>query len=134
MSSLTDLFPTDSYFDWGPMAPPSAPVSLEVRAWFSLTPRNYVLGLLKESAARTSEATPTTIGGLSGWVTEGRGMVTVVAPRPDGVIVLFAGTGSASTIEALAARALPRADDALRDPPPIGDHPYSPRRDRQMTR
>jgi hypothetical protein len=45
--SLTDLFPADTYRDWGPMPPPSAPVSLMVRAWFSLTPRDYVLGLVQ---------------------------------------------------------------------------------------
>jgi hypothetical protein len=49
-SSLTDLFPADTYRDWGPMSLPNAPVSLMVRAWFSLSPRDYVLGLAKESA------------------------------------------------------------------------------------
>ena len=46
----------------------------------------------------------------------GQWMATIVGPRPDGAVAVFAGTGSASAIEALATRALPRADDALRDP------------------
>jgi hypothetical protein len=115
-SSLADLFPADTYRDWGPMPPPSAPVSLMVRAWFSLTPRDYVLGLVKESATRPPEATTTAVDGLPGWVTEANGMATIAAPHPDGAVVVFAGTGSASEVEALAAHALPRADDALRDP------------------
>jgi hypothetical protein len=61
-----------------------------VRAWFSLTPRDYVLGLVKESATRPPEATATTIDGLPGWVMEANGMATIVAARPDGEVVVFA--------------------------------------------
>jgi hypothetical protein len=108
--SVADLFPADRYIDWGPWhtGTPESTVSWAGRAWVSLTPRDYVLALVKESVTRPPEATTTTIGGLTGLVTEGRGMVTVVAPRPDGAIVVFAGTGSASAIEALAARPAPR--------------------------
>jgi hypothetical protein len=115
--SVADLFPADRYIDWGPwqLNPPDTPVSWAGRAWFSLTPRDYVLGLLKESATRPPEATVTTVGGLPGWVMEANEMATVVAPRPDGSVVVVSGTGSASAIEALATHALPRADDALRD-------------------
>lgn len=122
-SSLTDLFPADTYRDWGPMPPPDAPVSLLVRAWFSLTPRDYVLGLVKESATRPQEATWTTVDGLPEWVMEANGMATIVVPRPDGAVAVFAGTGSASEVEALAARALPRADDALLDPAQVAISP-----------
>lgn len=94
-----------------------------VRAWFSLTPRDYVLGLVKERATRPPEATWTTVDGLPGWVMEANGMVTTVVPRPDGAVAVFASTGSASEVEALAARALPRADDALRDPAQVAISP-----------
>ena len=94
-----------------------------VRAWFSPTPRDYVLGLVKESATRPPEATATTIDGLPGWVMEANGMATIVAARPDGEVVVFAGAASASEVEALAARALPRADDALRDPAQVAISP-----------
>jgi hypothetical protein len=60
---------------------------------------------------------PTTVGGLPGWVTEANGMTTVVTPRADGAI-FFAGTASASEIEALAARVLPTAEAAVGGPPP----------------
>jgi hypothetical protein len=116
LPSLTDLFPADTYLDWGPMPPPNAPVSLMVRAWVALTPRDYVLGLVKDSVTRPQEATTTTVGGLPGWVTEANGMATLVAPRPDGTVFCFAGAGSPSEVEAIAAHALPRADAALRDP------------------
>jgi hypothetical protein len=130
--SLTNLFPADTYLDWGPARPyldwgpappPGAPVSLVVRAWVALTPRDYVLGLVKESVTRPQEATTTTVGGLVGWVTEANGMATIVAPRPDGAVFFFAGAGSASEVEALAARALPRAEDALRDPSQVAITP-----------
>jgi hypothetical protein len=122
-SSLADLFPADAYRDWGPMPPASAPVSLLVRAWFSLTPRDYVLGLAKESVTRPTEATTTTVVGLPGWEMEANGMATIVAARPDGAVVVFAGVGSAGEVWALAARALPRADDALRDPTQVAISP-----------
>jgi hypothetical protein len=116
--SVADLFPADQYIDWGPWhsSPPVTAVTWAGRAWVSLTPRDYVLALVKENVTRPPEASPTTIDGLPGWVTQANGMATIVAPRSDGAVVVFAGTGSASQVEALAARALPRADDALRDP------------------
>jgi hypothetical protein len=110
--SVADLLPADSYRDSGPgrtspLAGPSVntPVFLAWRAWIALTPRDYVLGLVADS------------GGLPGWVTEANGMATVVTPRSYGA-VFFSGTGSAHEIEALAARVLPAAEEALGGPPP----------------
>jgi hypothetical protein len=115
--SVADLFPTDRYIDWGPWQfdPADTTVSWTGRAWVSLTPRDYVLALVKENVTRPPEASATTVDGLPGWVTEANGMATIVTARPDGAVV-FAGTGSTSQVEALAARALPRVDDTLRAP------------------
>jgi hypothetical protein len=49
-------------------------------------------------------------------------MATIVAARPDGEVVVFAGAASASEVEALAALAA-RADDALRDPAQVAISP-----------
>jgi hypothetical protein len=116
--SVADLLPTDRYINWGPwqLAPIDMIVSWTGRAWVSLTPRDYIVALVQENITRPQEASATTVVGLPGWVTEANGMATVVALRPDGRFFVFAGTGSARAIEALAARALPRADDALRAP------------------
>jgi hypothetical protein len=120
--SLTDLFPADDYNEVGPWRPEVGPQGLRTpRAgtiWVALTPRDYVLGLVRESVTRPQEALTTTVGGLAGWVTEANGMATIVAARADGAVFFFAGTGSASDVEALAARALPRAEEALGGPLP----------------
>ncbi len=122
--SIADLLPADSYRDSGPgrmsyPAPPSRfhPVFWAWRSWVALTPRDYVLGLVADSDVRPPDATPTTVGGLPGWVTEANGMATVVMPR-SATAIFFSGTGSASEIEALAARVLPNAEEALGGPPP----------------
>lgn len=122
--SIAHLLPADSYRDWGParMSPVAAPstfvpVFWAWRTWIALTPRDYVLGLVADRGARPPDAIPTTVDGLPGWVTEANGMATVVTPRSYGA-VFFAGTGSAPEIEALAARVLPTAEEALGGPPP----------------
>jgi hypothetical protein len=98
-------------------------VSWAGRAWVSQTPRDYVVALVKENVTRPPEAATTTVDGLPGWVMEANGMATIAVPRPDGAVVVFAGTGSASEVGALAAHALPRADDVLRDPAPVAISP-----------
>jgi len=128
--SLTDLFPADDYNEGGPWRPEVGPRILSTpmagTIWVSLTPRDYVLGLVKDRITRPQEATTTTVGGLPGWVTEANGMATIVAPRPDGAVFFFAGAGSASEVEALAARALPRAEEALGGPLPPAITPTLP--------
>ena len=116
--AVADLLPADQYINWGPwqLAPVDTTVSWTGRAWVSLTPREYIVALVKENVTRPPEASATTVAGAPGWVTEANGIATVVALRPDWRFFVFAGTGSAGAIEALAARALPGADDALRDP------------------
>lgn len=113
--SLIDLFPADTYVEQ-PVWRATEPISIAGRSWVSLTSRDYVLGLVQGTVTRPPEAVATTLDGLQGWVTETNGMATVVAPRPDGVIFVSAGTGCASEIEAIAARALPRAEEALGGP------------------
>ena len=125
--SIADLLPADNYLAWGPgrTSPPAGPPSpseptrvfYAVRGWMALARRDYVLGLVADSGARPPDAMSTTVGGLPGWVTEANGMATVVTPRSYGA-VFFAGTGSAYEIEALAARVLPTAEEALGGPPP----------------
>ncbi len=114
-SSLADLFPADTYAEL-PWWRTSLQVPLAERMWVAVTPRDYVVGLVRDSVIPPPEAITTTVGRLQGWVTEGNGMATVVAPRPDGVVFFFAGTGSASEVEEIAARALPHAEEALGGP------------------
>jgi hypothetical protein len=117
LPSPAGLLPGDFYFASGAWRHDLG-ISAAGRNWVALTPRDYILGLVKESVIRPQDALTTTVDGLLGWVAEANGMATVVALRPHGVVFFFAGTGSASEIETLAARVLPKAEDALGGPLP----------------
>lgn len=110
--------PSDTYSgDWVSWQRGSTPPA-SVAAWYtgSSTFRTFVFGHVADPAMRPTDATSVQVNGETGWITDENGMVIVTLPLADGSTAFFAGTGTASQVEDLAARAFPHMDDVL---PPL---------------
>lgn len=72
-----------------------------------------MLGHVADPATKPADATSITVNGQAGWLTRQNGIITVTVPQADGVTAFFAGAGSTTQIEALAAIAFSHMDEVL---------------------
>jgi hypothetical protein len=107
--------PSDTYVGIRVPGPEGLNPPASVVAWYSAS-RTFVLGHIADPASRPADATSVHVNGLAGWVTEENDIVIVTVSQVDGSTSFFAGTGSASQVEDLAARAFSHMDDVL---PPL---------------
>lgn len=110
--------PSDTYRgDWVSWQRGSTPPA-SVAAWYSSsrTFRTFVFGHVADPATRPANATSVQVNRKAGWLTEENSVVIVTLPLADGSTSFFAGIGTASQVENLAATAFAHMDDVL---PPL---------------
>lgn len=110
--------PSDTYSgDWVSWQRGSTPPA-SVAAWYSSsrTFRTFVFGHVADPATRPANATPVQVNRKAGWLMEENSVVIVTLPLADGSTSFFAGIGTASQVENLAATAFAHMDDVL---PPL---------------
>lgn len=112
------LLPSDTYVGIRVPGPSGLNPPASVAAWYSLSHnvRTFVFGHVADPATRPVDATSVQVNGQAGWVAEQNGIVIVTLPLADGSTAFFAGTGTSSQVEDLAATAFAHMDDAL---PPL---------------